>query len=120
MELPLQITFHRPERSDAIATNVRARRSSRSISTGFNRAASRSKRRTATTPEATSSASRVEVPVPGQQLVVTRGPDEHRSYTDVYVAIRDAFDAMRGQLEDYSAVLHGNVKLHQQSSAGPV
>lgn len=45
---------------------------------------------------------RVDVTVPGGELVASREPDEHHAYTDVYVAIRDAFDTMRRQLEDYA------------------
>ena len=44
---------------------------------------------------------RVEVSVPGQTLVASREPDSHHAYTDLYVAIRDAFDTMRRQLQDY-------------------
>lgn len=121
MELPLQITFHRLERSDAIAAKAGERaqklvkyfdgiQSCRvAIEVPHHHHAKGNQFRV-----------RVEVSVPGQQLVVTRGPGEDGSYTDVYVAIRDAFDAMRRQLEDYTAVLRGEVKLHQQSNAGPV
>ena len=38
---------------------------------------------------------RIALHVPGRDLVVNRAHDE-----DVYVALRDAFDAMRHQLED--------------------
>ena len=121
MELPLQITFHRLERSDAIAAKVgeRAQKLGKyfdgiqscrvAIEAPHHHRAKGNQFRV-----------RVEVSVPGQQLVVTRGPGEDGSYTDVYVAIRDAFDAMRRQLEDYTAVLRGEVKLHQQSKAGSV
>src|SRR3989304_1803670 len=41
---------------------------------------------------------RVDVTVPDGELIANREPDEHHAYTDVYVAIRDAFDAVRRQL----------------------
>jgi len=44
---------------------------------------------------------RVDLIVPGEQIVVSRDPGEHHEYEDVYVAIRDAFDEARRQLEDY-------------------
>jgi len=50
--------------------------------------------------------------VPGGELVANREPDEHHAYSDVYVAIRDAFDAMRRQLEDYARRQRGQVKEH--------
>jgi ribosomal subunit interface protein len=42
----------------------------------------------------------VDVTVPGAELVASREPDAHHAYTDVRVAMRDAFDSMRRQLED--------------------
>ena len=45
---------------------------------------------------------RVDVTVPGRELVASREPDEHHAYTDIYVAIRDAFGMMRRQLEDFA------------------
>ncbi len=44
---------------------------------------------------------RIDLTVPGEELVVSREPAEHHAYEDVYVAIRDAFDEARRQLEDY-------------------
>lgn len=44
---------------------------------------------------------RIDVTVPGDELVVTRGPSQHHAHEDAYVAIRDAFDAMERELESY-------------------
>lgn len=44
---------------------------------------------------------RIELVVPGEELVVSREPAEHHASEDVYVAIRDAFDEARRQLEDH-------------------
>jgi ribosome-associated translation inhibitor RaiA len=54
----------------------------------------------------------VDVTVPGAELVASREPDAHHRYTDVQVAIRDAFDSMRRQLEDYARKRDGRVKTH--------
>jgi ribosomal subunit interface protein len=54
---------------------------------------------------------RVDVTLPGQELAVTRMQDE-----DVYVALRDAFDAARRQVEDAVRIRRGEVKQH---AAGP-
>lgn len=43
---------------------------------------------------------RVDVTVPGTELVAKRDPDEHHAHADVYVAIHDVFDSMRHQLEE--------------------
>jgi ribosomal subunit interface protein len=45
---------------------------------------------------------RVRVTLPGGDLVAGRDPAEPRAHEDVYVAIRDAFDAMERQLKDHS------------------
>ncbi len=51
---------------------------------------------------------RIDLTVPGDELVVNRQADE-----DLYVAIREAFDAMRRRLEDYVRRQRGSVKVHE-------
>jgi ribosomal subunit interface protein len=63
---------------------------------------------------------RIDVRVPERELVADREPDEHHAYTDVYVAIRDAFDSMRRQLEDYARLQQGKVKTHELPVHGRV
>ena len=55
---------------------------------------------------------RIDLTVPGGELVVSREPTEHHAYEDVYVAIRDAFDAARRRLEDHARRQRGAVKAH--------
>ena len=50
---------------------------------------------------------RLDISVPSHEIVVNR--DQHE---DVYVALRDAFDAAKRQLEDYVRRLRGDVKNH--------
>ncbi|MBI3397885.1 MAG: HPF/RaiA family ribosome-associated protein [Deltaproteobacteria bacterium] len=47
--------------------------------------------------------------VPGGELAIKREPNQ-----DIYVAIRDAFDAARRQLEDYGRKQRGGVKRHEE------
>lgn len=49
----------------------------------------------------------LDMTVPGAELVVNRVVNE-----DVYVAVRDAFDAARRRLEDYARRQRGNTKIH--------
>lgn len=56
---------------------------------------------------------RVDLAVPGKELVVTR-----KCNADVYVAIRDAFDAVARQLENHSRKRHGNIKTHPKTVRG--
>jgi len=50
---------------------------------------------------------RISVFVPGKELVAT-----HKSDQDVYIAIRDAFNAMGRQLEELGRKRNGRVKTH--------
>ncbi|MGH6989947.1 MAG: HPF/RaiA family ribosome-associated protein [Stellaceae bacterium] len=59
----------------------------------------------------------VDVTVPGKVLVTKRHPAEKHAHEDIYVAVRDAFDEMRRQLEDYADKLKGMVKAHHKGEA---
>lgn len=62
---------------------------------------------------------RVDVTVPGHELVVNREPLAHQEHEDPFVAVRDAFDAMDRQLEDLARVQRGDVKTHQPRQPEP-
>jgi len=55
---------------------------------------------------------RIDLTVPGGELLIKREPSHHSSHQDIYVAIRDAFNAARRKLQDYARVQRGNVKVH--------
>ncbi|MDP2027358.1 HPF/RaiA family ribosome-associated protein [Sulfuriferula sp.] len=55
---------------------------------------------------------RIDLTVPGGEIVVNRDQSE-----DIYVALRDAFDAARRKLEDYGRRQRGDVKTHQSRPA---
>ncbi len=55
---------------------------------------------------------RIDITLPGGELVVTREPGEHKEYKDIAIAIRDAFDSAGRQLEDYVRRQRGDVKSH--------
>ncbi|MGB6976830.1 MAG: HPF/RaiA family ribosome-associated protein [Gammaproteobacteria bacterium] len=57
----------------------------------------------------------IDLTIPGKEIVVTRVINE-----DLYVAIRDAFNAARRQLENYMAKQQGEVKTHQIPMQGYV
>ncbi|HZR45534.1 MAG TPA: HPF/RaiA family ribosome-associated protein [Candidatus Manganitrophaceae bacterium] len=58
---------------------------------------------------------RIDMTVPGSELAIRREPNE-----DIYVAIRDAFDAARWQLEDFARLQRGAVKTHETPPHGRV
>ena len=55
---------------------------------------------------------RIDVTVPGGELFATSDNEPEGPHTDTYVALRDAFDDMRRQLEDYGRKQRGDVKRH--------
>jgi ribosomal subunit interface protein len=57
----------------------------------------------------------VDVRVPGREIAVSRDHDE-----DVYVALRDAFDAAKRQLEEVVRERRGDVKVHAEPRHGVV
>ena len=57
---------------------------------------------------------RVDIQTRGHELVAGRETDQSQAYTDVYVAVRDVFKAMRRQLEDLVRHQKGHVKHHGQ------
>ena len=63
---------------------------------------------------------RIDLTVPGSELVVSRDPEKNRAHEDAYVAIRDAFDAMERRLESYTHRQRGDVKAHEQPAVGLV
>jgi len=57
----------------------------------------------------------VDVRVPGKEIVANRHQHE-----DVYVALRDAFDAVKRQLEETARLQRGDVKVHEPAQHGEV
>ncbi len=57
----------------------------------------------------------IEIIVPGKQLVVNKQPNE-----DLYVAIRDSFQAMYRMIESYAQKMRGDKKSHSDLKSGSV
>ncbi len=55
----------------------------------------------------------IDVTVPGKELVVSREPHKNHAHEDVYVTIRDAFDAMYRLLKDHARKQRREVKTHE-------
>lgn len=63
---------------------------------------------------------RIDLTVPGEEIVVSREPALHHAHEDIYVAIRDAFDAGRRRLEDYARRHRQHVKRHAEAPRGHI
>ena len=63
---------------------------------------------------------RIDITTPRKELVVSREHHDQQAYEDIYVALRDAFNAAKRQLEDYARLDRGEVKIHDQQKTGEV
>jgi ribosomal subunit interface protein len=121
MKLPLEIVFRNLKPSAAIETNVRER--AEKLETFYSDIMS-----CRVVVEADHKHHhkgnlyhvRVDVTVPGTELIANREPHENHAHEDVYVAIRDSFNAMRRQLEDYARRRRGDVKAREVPPHGRI
>ncbi len=63
---------------------------------------------------------RIDMTVPGGEIAVTRAGRKDHAHEDVYVAIRDAFDAAVRMLEDHDRKVTGRVKSHAAPLHGKI
>jgi ribosomal subunit interface protein len=61
----------------------------------------------------------IDVAVPNDEIVVGRNGGDNHAHEDVYVAIRDAFDAMTRRLKDRAHRTRGGTKRHEASTRSP-
>ena len=131
MELPVQITYRNLEPSQAVTARIEAEAAK--LDTFFERITSC--RVVVEAPHRHHKWGelfhvRIELGVPGAELVVSHEPTPHSTlsddegaalkkhieihpeHKDVYVAIRDAFESARRQLQDYVKRMRGDVKSH--------
>ncbi|MDR2876746.1 MAG: HPF/RaiA family ribosome-associated protein [Chromatiales bacterium] len=116
MKLPLQITTRNVSLSEAAAETIREK--SAKLETFYDsimacrvlvEAPHRHKH------QGVSYNVRLDITVPGGEIVVKREPNE-----DLYIAIRDSFDAARRQLQSFARRQRGQVKVHEGSPVGHV
>ena len=116
MQIPLEVTFHNMDHSDAVEANVRERAAK--LERYFDRIVGC--RVVVEAPHKHSRKGkifevRIDVSVPGKEIIVNRNGVNNHAHEDVYVAIRDAFNAAGRQLEDHARKIRGDVKTHEQS-----
>jgi ribosomal subunit interface protein len=63
---------------------------------------------------------RIDVTVPGQELVVSRDPPKKQKREELETAVVDAFGAMRRQVEEYSRKRRREVKHHESQPRAKV
>ena len=116
MEIPLQITFLDIEPSEAVEAGIREKAGKLEqfydhiMSCRVVVAAPHSHHHKGNLYQV-----RIDITVPDGELLVNHGHHhQDHSHEDVYVAIRDAFNTMKRQLEDYARKRRGAVKRHGQ------
>jgi ribosomal subunit interface protein len=121
MQLPLEITFRNMDASDAMESNVRER--AEKLDQYYDqimscRVAVEAHHRHHHKGNIYSV--RIDITVPDDELVVSREPGRDHAHEDVYVAIRDAFDAARRQLKEYAEKRRREVKTHEAPPHGQI
>ena len=117
MRVALQVTFRDMPHSEAVEAEIRRR--AEKLEEFCDRIMSC--RVTVETPAAHKHQGRlfsvhVDLKVPGEEIASTR----RHEHEDVYIAVRDAFDAVRRRLEDYVRRSRGDTKRHEPLLRGRV
>jgi len=117
MQTPLQISFHGLDHSEALEENVR--KHAAGLDELFDRITSC--RVVLEKPHRSHRNGNIyhvciRVVVPQRELVVHREPEQDPSHEDPYITVRDAFQAMRRQLQEYAREIRGEVKVHARDA----
>src|SRR5579871_4029251 len=111
MQVPIQVTFRHMEHSEAIEALIR-RKVARLVAFPNNIMGCR----VVVEPDGKHHEYgnlyqvRIDITVPGEEIVVVRQPCQHTECRDISVALHDAFDSARRKLEDYVRRRRGYVK----------
>ena len=121
MQEPLQITFRGLDHSDAIERRLRAKVAK--LEKFYDQITSCHvlvERKHKHHHKGNLWAVRIELRLPDQNIVAGGERSHRRAHEDVYVAIRDAFDAAVRQVEDYARRRRGDEKWHAVPDHGRV
>ena len=121
LQIPLQITFHGMEPSPAIEARIREKAAKlehfhdrivgcKVVVEAPHRHHHKGKLYNV----------RIDISVPGKDVFVGHSGPLNHAHEDVYVAIRDAFNAAGRQLEDHVRRMRGDVKAHVAPVHGKV
>jgi ribosomal subunit interface protein len=120
MQMPVQITFRHMASSPAIEERIRERVDA--LERFFDRIVAcrviverREPRQQGNVYQI-----RIDLSVPGREIVIGRDTKAQHAHQDVHAAIRDTFDAARRQLEDHARGRRGEVKVHSVPDHGRI
>jgi cold shock CspA family protein/ribosome-associated translation inhibitor RaiA len=63
---------------------------------------------------------RINLSIPGHTFVVTSESKRDHAHEDVYVAVRDVFESLTRQLQEYRKEEHGEMKVHVEHPRGTI
>lgn len=122
MLIPVEVSFRHMAPSDALEQEVRtkAERLDRFHPriTGCRVVVEASNKRMST--KALLYRVRIDLTVPGEELVAASQPSHQRFHEDVHIAIREAFDGLKRELQEYADKQRGDVKSHEAHPRGRV
>lgn len=121
MQLPLQITFRDMPPSEAVENKIREKAAK--LDKFFDRIMAC--RVSVEAPHAHQNKGklfhiRIDITVPNGEIVVSRDNHDDHAHEDIYVAIRDAFNAAQRQLQEYAAKIRRDIKSHDVPPHGRV
>lgn len=121
MKIPLQITFSNMTPSDAVRGRIEE------LATKLSRFHDRimSCRVVVRAPNRGQRSGRlyhvsIDLKLPGHEIAINRDPPQDRTHEDIYVAIRDAFNALVRRIEDTTRERRGDIKTHTEPPSGQV
>jgi ribosomal subunit interface protein len=121
MQIPLQISFRNMDASEAVEADVREKAAR--LSQFYERITSC--RVVIDAPHHHHHKGnlydvRIDLTVPGEEIVVQRSGPENQAHEDVYVAVRDAFNAATRRLQDHVRKTTGRMKSHEVPVHGTI
>lgn len=63
---------------------------------------------------------KIHLSMAGKDVFIDRDPEENEAHTDIYVAIRDAFNSAERILQDRARKMRGEIKDHRSFSFGKI
>lgn len=119
MQIPVQITFRGIDHSDAVEERVREKVAK--LEHYFDRITScrvvieqHHKNTSNAHHKGEPFHIRIDITVPGEELVVKRTPKDSHEHEDIYVALRDAFQTAERQVKEFAQRHRGEVKTHAE------
>jgi ribosomal subunit interface protein len=121
MQVPIEIRFHNMDRSAAIEDDIRERAKKLErfaediVSCRITVEAPHRRHRQGQLYRVA-----VDIRIPGGEVVASRDPGADHSHEDVHVAVRDAFNAARRQLQDLVRARRGDTKPREEWPHGTI